>query len=221
MSIKCPHCLVMIHIEFVEMVLGQDKDSGWALAKGLCPACNRFIVYLEKGKLYVTDGGKKGLIEPCFYRLVHPHASARPPCPDQVTGSVAEDYREACLVLEDSPKASAALSRRCLQNLLREKAGVGPGDLSSEIQQVLESGKLPSQLAAAIDGIRNIGNFAAHPLKSKTTGEILPVEPGEALWNLDVIESLFDFYYVQPDVLAKKRTALDTKLKEAGKPPMK
>jgi hypothetical protein len=134
---------------------------------------------------------------------------------------LADDYREACLVLADSPKASAALSRRCLQNLLREAAKVRPGNLAEEIQQVIDSGKLPSSLAESVDAIRNIGNFAAHPMKSKTSGEILPVEPGEAEWNLDVLESLFDFYFVQPQIIRKKREALNQKLKDAGKPPMK
>jgi hypothetical protein len=80
---------------------------------------------------------------------------------------------------------------------------------------------LPTHLVEIIDAVRNIGNFAAHPIKSKHTGEILPVEPEEAEWNLDVIEALFDFYYIQPALTAKKRAALDAKLKEAGKPAMK
>ena len=96
-----------------------------------------------------------------------------------------------------------------------------PGNLAEEIQQVIDSGKLPSSLAESVDAIRNIGNFAAHPMKSKTSGEILPVEPGEAEWNLDVLESLFDFYFVQPQIIRKKREALNQKLKDAGKPPMK
>jgi len=98
---------------------------------------------------------------------------------------------------------------------------VRPGNLAEEIQQVIDSGKLPSSLAESVDAIRNIGNFAAHPMKSKTSGEILPVEPGEAEWNLDVLESLFDFYFVQPQIIRKKREALNQKLKDAGKPPMK
>jgi len=143
-----------------------------------------------------------------------------PPGPE-VPKTLAEVYREACLTIQDSAKASAALSRRCLQNLLRESTNVKPGDLIDEIQQVLDSGKLPSHLAESLDAIRNIGNFAAHPIKSKSSGEILDVEPGEAEWNLDVLESLFDFYFTQPAVLQKKRAALNAKLKEAGKPCMK
>ena len=76
-------------------------------------------------------------------------------------------------------------------------------------------------MSEAIDGIRNIGNFAAHPLKSQSTGEIINVEPGEADWNLDVLEGLFDFCFVQSERLKQRRAALDQKLGDAGKPPMK
>jgi hypothetical protein len=61
----------------------------------------------------------------------------------------------------------------------------------------------------------------SHPTKSTSSGEVVPVEAGEAEWNLDVVEALFDFYFVQPHLLHKKRDALNAKLKDAGKPPMK
>jgi hypothetical protein len=68
--------------------------------------------------------------------------------------------------------------------------------------------------------VRQIGNFAAHPIKSTSTGEIVDVEEGEAEWNLDVLESLFDFYFVQPAIAAKRKADLNKKLKDAGKPPI-
>jgi hypothetical protein len=108
-----------------------------------------------------------------------------------------------------------------LQRLLIEKANVKERDLSAQIQEVLDSGRLPNHLAESIDAVRNIGNFAAHPLKSTNTGEVMDVEPGEAEWLLDVLEGLFDFYFVQPAVLKRKRAALNAKLAEAKKPPMK
>jgi hypothetical protein len=46
-------------------------------------------------------------------------------------------------------------------------------------------------LASAVDAVRNVGNFAAHPIKSKSTGDVLDVEPGEAEWLLDALERLF------------------------------
>jgi len=80
---------------------------------------------------------------------------------------------------------------------------------------------LPQDLADNIDAIRNIGNFAAHPNKSKSTGDVVPVEPHEAEWNLEVLESLFDFYFVQPAKAKARRDALNKKLTDAGKPPLK
>lgn len=158
-----------------------------------------------------------------WYReyLVRPKAISRAPLPPEVPEKFANDYKEACLVVTDSPKASAALSRRCLQNLLRKKAGTTKKNLAAQIQEVINSKQLPSYLSEALDAVRNIGNFAAHPIKSKSTGEIIEVEPGEADWNLDILERLFDFYFVQPEILRKKREKLNQKLKDAGKPPMK
>jgi hypothetical protein len=69
--------------------------------------------------------------------------------------------------------------------------------------------------------MRNIGNFAAHPNKSKSSGEVVPVELHEAEWNLDVLESLFDFYFVQPARAKARRDALNKKLADTGKGPMK
>lgn len=199
--------------------IGKDKEGLWAIERYECPnpECRKLILYLVLGQGFDARGFssvKKRV-------MVRPKGSSRPPVPTEVPPTLAEDYTEACLVLPDSPKASAALSRRCLQNLLREKARVKHGNLADEIQQVIDSGTLPSHLVEVIDAVRNVGKFATHPIKSQKTGEILPVEPQEAEWNLAVLEALFDFYFVQPSVVKKKRAALDDKLKEAGKKPMK
>lgn len=141
--------------------------------------------------------------------------------PVEVPKEFSQDYVEAVLVFADSAKASAALSRRCLQHLLREKVKVKKQDLAKEIQEILDSGKLPSHIAESLDAIRNIGNFAAHPMKSQSTGEIVDVEPGEAEWNLDVLEMLFDFYFVAPERTKQRRDALNKKLGDIGKPNLK
>ncbi len=187
-----------------------------------CPECNRLIMRLLNGTPVLDEHKRLSHITHADeIRLVHPKGVSRSPCPKELPKQITEDYAEACLVLADSPKASAALSRRCLQNVLREAAKVKPGDLHDEIQAVLDSGKLPSQISEGLDAVRVIGNFGAYPIKSKHTGEVMPVEAGEAEWNLDVLEALFDFYFVQPALLAAKKAALNKKLAEAGKPPVK
>ncbi|TSJ48256.1 DUF4145 domain-containing protein [Fluviicola chungangensis] len=187
------------------------------------PNCRKLIITLINAEEGSRDrhGNFYDVEEINSEIFVNPLTSSRPPVPTVVDKLFAEDYNEACLILTFSPKASAALSRRCLQNILREKANVKKGDLANEIQEVINNGHLPTHLIQSIDAIRNIGNFAAHPNKSKSTGEIVDVEYGEAEWLLDVIESLFDFYFVQPEILKVKRDALNQKLEEMGKPPMK
>lgn len=218
---KCPHCQTAFHDEPHTAGLRSDVDGPWLALTRVCPACKRVVIELicaadvrgtGKGRLY---SGEK------MRFLSYPKTGARATPPTEVPPEIAEDYNQASLVFADSPKASAALSRRCLQNVLREKAGITPGNLANEIDQVIRSNGLPSYLAEAIDAIRNIGNFAAHPTKSTTTGEIVSVEPGEAEWNLDVLAGLFDFYFVQPEVLNRRRLSLNSKLKEVGKPPVK
>lgn len=216
---KCMHCLVEFHSNLEPKFIGKDADWYWSVYAYHCPVCDRKNLFLVSGVNLENNGEIYG--EDMRRIPIRPFGSNRPPCSSDVPVNIADDYKEACLVLPFSTKASAALSRRCLQNLLRDTVKVKHSDLSNEIQQVIDSGKLPSHLVDSIDAIRNIGNFAAHPMKSKNTGEILPVESEEAEWNLDVLESLFDFYYVQPAIIAKKRQALNAKLQEAGKPSMK
>ena len=40
---------------------------------------------------------------------------------------------------------------------------------------------------------------------------------GRGKWLLDTLEGLFDFYFVQPAILQKKREALNQKLTKVGK----
>lgn len=219
---KCLHCLVEFHDNEKIAALGDDADKSWAISSYRCPSCKRLNLFLVNAEKTGHNQFGEGFIRDRLSTIpIRPRGSSRLPCPIEVPHSLADDYTEACTVLPDSPKASAALSRRCLQNLLRQAANVKPGNLDNEIQQVIDSGRLPTHLAQVIDAVRQIGNFAAHPLKSQSTGEIIPVEPEEAEWNLDVLEAMFDFYFVQPAMVAKKRAALDAKLQDAGKKPMK
>lgn len=226
-TMKCPHCLVEFHADqtWWSVFLGGDANGQWLLSRRTCPSCNRFVMNLENG-IGIPLGNQVGTFHLRFpaketTMLVWPKGISRASVPPEVPPAIVEDYKEACLVLADSPKASAALSRRCLQLLLRSAAGVKQGDLSNEIQQVLDSKTLPTGIAENVDAVRNIGNFAAHPNKSTSTGEVLPVEPEEAEWNLEVLESLFDVYFVQPARAKAKRDALNKKLQDAGKPPLK
>lgn len=218
----CPHknCGVTFHDAFGPFSLTSNNMLGmkngramrWQGLQMECPACHRPIIYLCYS--VPQEGGQT------FKLLAYPVDAEFGDAASEVPGHLAEDYNEAAKVMSLSPKASAALSRRCLQALLRDQ-GFDHKDLAPAIQALLDAKTLPSTLAANVDAIRNVGNFAAHPMKDSNTGEILPVEEHEAEWNLEVLEGLFDFYYVQPAKDAARRAAINAKLAAAGKPPLK
>ncbi|MGX9143679.1 DUF4145 domain-containing protein [Mesorhizobium sp. 128a] len=148
----------------------------------------------------------------------------RGPVPKEIPSTVAVDYIEACRVLSISPKASAALARRCLQAVLRAH-GYSAKDLAKEIDMLLGEADttkaIPITLRTAVDGIRNFGNFSAHPITDVTTLQIIDVEPEEAEWCLEVLEECFEHFYVRPAHAAARKAALDAKLAAAGKLPSK
>ena len=213
---KCGHCLVEIHPHWEHHPISSADPSERAnthyLRSMWCAGCGELIVDLVHDFLGGTEQELR----------IHPHGSARSPAPAEVDDErLVQDYREACLVLPLSAQASAALSRRCLQHIIREKAGIEKPTLYREIEELLESPALPGYIKDNLHAVREIGNVAAHPMKNTTTGEVLPVDPVKAEWNLEVVEALFDFYYVQRARNKTRLDALKKKLevvKEPGKP---
>ncbi|MCB9422663.1 MAG: DUF4145 domain-containing protein [Ardenticatenaceae bacterium] len=216
----CPHCNLGIHLEFEEVIGFPSKDfeqtgKGYELGGANCPDCNGFIANLKYGTL------EKGWVTNIIREeIIFPKHAIRPVMPE-VPETFKSEFIEANAVLSVSPKASAALSRRILQNVLRENFNIQHHSLAKEIDDFIALKDVPSYLSEAVDAIRNVGNFAAHPIKDTNTGEIVEVEPGEADWLLEVLEILFDFAFVQPAKLKKQKDKLNKKLKSLGKPEMK
>ena len=77
----------------------------------------------------------------------------------EVVDPYKQDFIEACKVLGDSPKASAALSRRCLQAILRDKAGTKSKDLYDQIEEDINSGKVASHICEDLHAIRGQGSI--------------------------------------------------------------
>lgn len=211
--IRCPHCSVQAKFSWITVQVGERKDLFEALAvqHGVCPVeeCQRPVVRFSRA--FMT---KALVIET---RFIYPKTATRTTLSPDVPDALREDYTEACAVLNDSPKASAALSRRCLQQMLRDHTQVKPADLYDEIAQAIVEHKVPGHLAENLDVVRIVGNLATHPIKSKSTGQIVPVETGEAEWNLEVVESLLDYYFVQVPKNKERRDSLKAKAIDAGK----
>jgi hypothetical protein len=112
--------------------------------------------------------------------------------PDYIPKVVLADYAEACLIRDKSPKASATLSRRCLQGMIRDFWGITKSRLLDEIDAL--KGEVPGDTWDAIDAVREIGNIGAH--MEKDVNIIVDVEPEEAQLLIGLIETLIKDWYI-------------------------
>jgi hypothetical protein len=164
----------------------------------------------------MTTSGDSSIGQKEDYCLLYPK-SKNSLISEDVPEKYSKTYQEAADILEISPRASAALSRRCLQQLIREQEVIEKKTLFEEIRVLISRNKLPEYLNNELDSIREIGNFAAHQIKDQNTGEIIEVEAGEAEWTLETLKKLLQFYFID-SVKSKKRIMdLEDKIKRARK----
>jgi len=115
--------------------------------------------------------------------------------PDYIPKAILDDYNEAALITSLSPKASATLSRRCLQGMIRDFWQVKEKNLHLEVQAIQD--KVAADTWLAIDAIRSIGNIGAH--MEKDIDLIIDVQPEEAQLLLQLIETLLKDWYVEKE----------------------
>jgi hypothetical protein len=114
------------------------------------------------------------------------------PFPAYISKAILDDYKEACLIVSDSPKASATLSRRCLQGIIRDFWKISKPRLIDEIKEL--EGKIDASTWRAIDGVRSVGNIGAH--MEKDINLVVDVDPEEAKTLIGLIEFLLKDWYV-------------------------
>ena len=112
--------------------------------------------------------------------------------PDYIPPAVVVDYQEACLIRKHSPRASATLSRRCLQGMIRDFWGIKKRRLVDEVNAIEDN--VDPLTWKAIDAVRNIGNVGAH--MEADINVIIEVDPDEASLLINLIETLVHDWYV-------------------------
>lgn len=197
-SFKCPFCNVTMPVTndtHVKRVPSFEYDVGqFYTNNGLftdsscinidfykCPNCNKYSI-IASGLGSYTKGLKTYLM---------PNSLAKQ-FPKYIPKAIRDDYEEAYSILNLSPKASATLSRRCLQGMIRDFYGIKKSRLIDEINE-LES-IVPNTQWKAIHGVRSIGNIGAH--MEKDINMIVDVDPDEAQKLLKLIELLMDKWYI-------------------------
>ena len=150
----------------------------------VCPNedCKRITLWVEQ---HILLGQKEQV-----WRLLPP--AQMKVLPRYIPKAIVQDYEEACQIIEASPKASAALTRRCLQGMIRDFWGIVKPRLIDEVKAL--EGKVDPSTWQAIDGVREIGNIGAH--MEKDVNLIIDVDPDEARALKSLIEILVDDWYV-------------------------
>jgi hypothetical protein len=168
------------------------------------------------------------IIEPIFTRQIIPDSSAKPQ-PHYIPEGIREDYEEACKIRDLSRKGSATLARRCLQGMIRDFARIKEPNLYKEIEKLNELAKaddapkgVSEDSIESLHHVRSLGNIGAH--MERDIDLIIPVDPKEAQILIDLIEILFEEWYItrekrQSKFAALKATAEEKQaLKELPKP---
>lgn len=191
------------HDGFNKLYLGKPKEGevGVRFSAVRCanPSCNELALAVSyvTAKLRHGDWAEDAVLQ--SWRLL-PDSFAKPQ-PDYIPIALRDDYREACLIRDKSPKAAATLARRCLQGMIRDFCGISKRRLVDEINALrkqVEDGSAPkgveSETVEAIDAIRGVGNIGAH--MESDISLIVDVDPGEAQALIELIEMLFEEWYV-------------------------
>lgn len=209
----CPFCsrdatLTYNNVHNETIVLEQANVHGPCLLRlnfQICPnsKCRKFTLTasLERAAKNILDKWEsKGQIH--FWNLL-PRSKAQT-FPDYVPKAILADYDEACLIKDLSPKASATLSRRCLQGIIRDFWKVKSGRLVDEIAAIQD--KINPDTWDAIEAVRTVGNIGAH--MEKDIDLIIDVEPQEAELLIGLIEVLIKDWYVTTENRKNQMKAL-------------
>ena len=170
MSWRCPYCnqiatLLDSNISTDNHSFDKNnKDGHQALRTQVivCPNkdCREYTIIAWRYK-WTSDGHGRQFLQNPYEQTwkLKPQSSAKP-LPDYIPQAIQDDYYEACLIVDLSPKASATLSRRCLQGMIRDFYKVVAKTLYLEIQGIKDM--VDPATWGAIDAVRSIGNIGAH-----------------------------------------------------------
>lgn len=212
----CPHCGTTATLQTGDVKMGWANvmidtapDSEgiaiyWHAEK--CPnrKCGRYVLDIQtffgKAEKQVYSNGtsrRTGDVKPDTDRKfgigsvrIEPRVGM--PLSSHIPAGVQQDYEEAYLIKDLSPKASATLCRRALQGLIRDFWKISKPTLHEELQAIQP--QCDAALYEAMMSLKSIGNIGAHP--EKNISVIVDIDEGEPEALLELIRILDKEWYV-------------------------
>lgn len=208
----CPHCERAVtitderlstgtHTLWIENAAGRRSLVTIFI---VCPNqdCRQFTLTASLHSSANSNSGERLLTKLQEWNLIPP--SRAKSFPAYIPQVILEDYREACLIRDLSPKAAATLARRCLQGILRDFWKAKPDRLVDEIEQIKD--KIDPLTWDAIQAVRYIGNIGAH--MEKDINLIIDVDSEEADLLIDLVETLLREWYIAREERQRRMGAI-------------
>lgn len=211
MNYTCPYCSHHSTITDPNQYSAWNKvwaqkslwgEVGFGFSAIVCPNKDCHQLKLTSYLTGVNSAGNRSSTTHRIWQLL-PESEAKV-LPEYIPEPIQEDYYEACRIRDLSPKASATLSRRCLQGMIRDFHGISKNRLIDEIKALEE--KVETDVWESIEAVRAVGNIGAH--MEKDINVIVDVEPQEAQLLIGLIEQLVDEWYVAREDRRKRAEKL-------------
>ncbi len=223
-TMQCLHCGCNISVEeqstekkiWDDPILQNNLGNYYLVANSIvCPnnECKKLSLEVIIKQLERTISNDINWIEKHKFQLL-PDSIAKP-FPEYVPEAIRKDYQDACRILNITPTASAALSRRCLQGMIRNCFQITGKNLYSEINALKD--KVTSPVWEAINTARKLGNIGAHMVD---VGLIADVTEGEAELLVALNEMLIRKWYIaehNDDEILRKINSIITSIEERKK----
>jgi hypothetical protein len=199
-NFTCPYCQTKTTINqdrLVEQKIKYTEKKEYKMLKFsliTCPneLCERTTILMESYFVTFIYGSWQKVGETIKIKRIEPEFSYIH-YPDYIPEQIRQDYEEACKIVSLSPKASATLSRRCLQGMIRDFHNVEKKNLVDEINAIKND--LGTDIFSALHNLRSIGNIGAHP--ERDINLIVEIDEGEAQKLIKFIELLMDKWYIK------------------------
>jgi len=144
-AFHCPSCGVYSKQRWglARQSLGTDYNAVPHAKFSCCSNCQEYAFWIDES-------------------LIHPAGSVAPLPEEDMPDGIEEDYLEARSVVNDSPRAAAALLRVATEKLLEQVGAEGDGPYSM-IGDLVEQGRIDVRVQEAYDSLRVYGNESVHP----------------------------------------------------------
>ena len=152
-AFHCPHCHTYAHHTWDTMRRGTANRWFPNWRASICTRCNNHTIWTEDEE------------------MVYPRTTIAPEPSEDMPEDVMVDYQEAQHVVEDSPRAAAALLRLAMEKLARELTEDEDKKLYQMIGDLKEEGRIDDRIQQALDSVRVTGNNWVHPGELNVTDD--------------------------------------------------